>query len=809
MNLADDVRYAVRTLVKSPGFTLLTLTILSFGLGAAIYGYGVLNAIVLKPLPFEQPHELMHLERANLSRDQTSLELTYDDFLDWREQQSSFEDIGAFYSGTVNLRAAERPERFDGGFMSGGALDIIGVEPLMGRTIQDRDTVFGAPDVIVIGYTVWQRTFNADPDVIGETVRVNGRDAQIIGVMPEGFMFPIEEDVWVPLRYDPAGRQRGDGMTLEAFGRLKDGVSVPQARAELRSIAARLAAAYPDTNEGITPVIKPYSHEYVGEDTRKSIWTMMAAVTLVLLIACANVANLLLSRTSGRTQEVAIRAALGAGRARIVVQMLVESFLLALGGAIIGLVIAYWSMVASDRFFGEGGSGLPFWVRLELDYTSAVFAIAAAAGTALIAGMVPAIRASGVNINAVLRESAQSATSRKMKWLTQSLVVGEIALSYVLLVLAALTINSSLKMQQHDVGVPIDNTLTVRIGLPEPDYPEPEQQARFYTQLNERIRSLRGVEAAVVAHGLPGIWADWVQYQTEAQGVTENQPSEWTPYVRIATGYFEAFEAPLLQGRVFNDGDTADSLPVVIVNHHFARQAFGTEDPIGRRVRLGQPIDQDEEPKWRTIVGVSQDIRQTGVTDNEERAVFWVPHTQDPIRFMYAALRTTGDPMAMLPVLRDTVQQLDAELPLYWIQTLVEAYERQTAPNRIMGIAFGAFALVALLLAAGGLYGVISFNINQRTPELGIRRALGADDRSIIKIVSRQAAVQLGLGLALGLIGALGASQVMQSLIIVSALDPAIYIGVGLVLILSVVLACVHPSWRAIRIQPMAALRYE
>lgn len=811
MKIFDDIKYAMRMLIKSPGFSLLTLTILSLGLGAAIFGFGLLHAIVLKPLPFDEPHELIHLETAILERDINSREVTFDDFKDWRSTQTSFEDLGGFYSGTVNIRGTEKPERFDGGFMSWGSLPIIGVDPVMGRTFRESDSVFGAPYVIILGYQVWQRTFNGDEDILGQIIRVNGKDTEVIGVMPDGFHFPIEEDVWVPLRYDDSERTRGEGMTLEVFGRLKDNVSLGQATAEFQGITSQLATAYPDTNDGVTAVLKPYNDEYVDEGTQTAIWTMMAAVTFVLLIACANVANLLISRTSGRTQEVAIRSAMGAGRKRLVMQMLVESFLLALGGTLIGLVIAYWSMQGMVRFFGDSGVGLPFWVQLKLDGWSAVFAIAAATFTALIAGLAPAMRASGIGINLVLRENSRGSTSRQMKWLSQSLVVAEIALSFILLVLAGLTIRSSLVLQDFDVGARTDSMLTVRVGLPDAEYPEPASQAQFYEQLNERIREIRGVTAGAVTHGLPGTWnAGFNAYLPEGEEVSDDERLEYAPYIRITQGYFDAFEAPLLKGRDFDSRDTADSLPVVIVSQYFATETFGNEDPIGRQVRFGESGNADSPAVWRTIVGVSPDIKQTGIQDDEQRPHFYVPHAQDTIRFMSVAVRTSGDPKSMVPALRDVIQLLDPELPLYWVRTLEEDYKEQIAPSRILGICFGAFALIALLLAAGGLYGVISFNVNQRTPELGIRRALGANDKSIVGIVSKQAGIQLGLGLGLGILGGVFFSQIMESLLVgVSALDPWTYIGVALMLIAAVVIASLVPTRRAIRIDPMAALRYE
>lgn len=810
MKILDDIRYAARMLIKSPGFSLLTLTILSLGLGAAIFGFGMLHAIVLKPLPFEEPQELMHLETAILERDINSREVTYDDFKEWREMQTSFEDIGGFYTGTVNIMGTEKPERFDGGFMTHGSLPIIGVDPIMGRTFREADNVFGAPQVVILGYQVWQRSFNGDQDVVGRIIRVNGSDTEIIGVMPEGYLFPTQEDLWVPLRYDETERARGEGMTLEVFGRLKDGVTPGQARAEFQNITGQLAKAYPDTNEGVTAVVKPYSDEYVDDDTQKAIWTMMAAVTFVLLIACANVANLLLSRTSGRTQEVAIRAAMGAGRRRLVVQMLVEAFLLALGGALIGLVLAYWAMEGTVRFFGESGVGLPFWVVLKLDVWSAVFAIAAALLTAVVAGLVPALRASGLGINLVLRENSRGSTSRQMKWLSQLLVVVEIALSFVLLVLAGLTIRSSINLQDYDVGARTDSMLSVRVGLPEAEYKEPAEQARFYDELNERIREIRGVTAASVTHGLPGNWGDWAPYLAEGEEVAEDTRPEFAPYVRVANGYFDAFEAPLRQGRDFDSRDTAESLPVIIINQSYATETFGAESPLGRQIRIGEPDNADRPAVWRTIVGVSPDIRQVGLQNDENPPAFYVPQVQDPSRFMSVAVRTSGEPKAMTPALRDVIQLLDPELPLYWVRTLEEGYAEQIAPARILGICFGAFALIALLLAAGGLYGVISFNVNQRTPELGIRRALGADSRSIVSVVSRQAGIQLALGLVLGAGLSIGASKVMESLLTgVSAFDPWTFFGVMIMLTLAVLIASMVPTRRAIRIDPMAALRYE
>ncbi|NNK98551.1 MAG: FtsX-like permease family protein, partial [Xanthomonadales bacterium] len=440
---------------------------------------------------------------------------------------------------------------------------------------------------------------------------------------------------------------------------------------------------------------------------------------------------------------------------------------------------------------------------------SAVFAIAAAGVTTLLAGLIPALRASGLGINLVLRENSRGATSRQTKWLSQSLVVTEIALSFILLVLAGLTIQTSLIMQEYDVGVRVDNMLTVRLGLPEADYETPLKQSQFYTELNERIKTIPGVSSSTITQGLPGSWSNWAAYLPEGEEVTDDQRPEFAPYIGVANGYFEAFESPLLQGREFDERDTAESLPVVIVNQTYATKVFGADSPLGRQVRFGTPDSGERSPEWRTIVGVSRHIKQTGLQEERDLPTFYVPMAQEPARFMSVALRTTGEPKSVVPALRNVVEQIDPELPLYWIQTLMEGFQDQIAPNRILGICFGIFALIALVLAAGGLYGVISFNVIQRTPELGVRRALGADDKSIGLLVSKQAALQLGLGLGIGILGAVGASRVMESLILVSPLDPKTYVIVALLLIVSVIIATLIPSRRAMRIEPMAALRYD
>ncbi len=811
MRILDDLRLALRQLAKAPGFMALTLAILSLGLGAAIYGFGILYAAVLKPLPFPAAHELMHLEVSIPSQDVDSREVTWDDFKDWREQQTSFVDLAAFYNGTVNVTGSERPERYDGGFMSANAFDLLGVRPILGRNFVEGEGVFGAPDVVILGYDLWQRAYNGDPDIVGKVLRVNGRDSEVVGVMPEGFLFPFNDQLWVPLRFDESQMTgRGGGITLEVYGRLKPGVTRAQASAEFEGISARLAEAYPDTNSGIVPVVKPYAFEYIDKGTRAIIWTMMLAVVFVLLIACANVANLLMARTAGRTQEIAVRAAIGAGRRRLVVQMLSESIVLNLIGALVGLALAYWAMKSTDAFMAASNNPPPYWVQFVLDSRSAVFAVLAALAASLLAGIVPALRASGVNINGVLRENARGSTSRRLKWVSQALVVGEIALSFTLLIAAALTTRSVMNVSDVDVGADIDGVMTARIGLPQGTYDETTDQVAFFTQLRDRLAQANGIEDVVITTSLPGTWSDWRGYLADGQEEAPDTPPPPAPYVYMTPGFFDVFNIELLSGRDFDERDTADSEPVVIVNQEFASKAFPGEDAVGRRVRMGDSRIPDAQPVWRTIVGVTSNVRHRHVMDTTRDPVFYVPVQQEPARFMSIAMRGQSNPSGLVATLRDNVRVLDADMPMYWVQTLDETYRQQSAPTRLIGVVFAMLAIIALVLAAGGLYGVISFSVNQRTAELGIRRALGARDGNIFRLVSRQAFIQLGLGLGLGLFGGAGVAQGLKALLVdVSPNDPTSYLTVGALLIAAVAVASYLPTRRAVGIEPMAALRYE
>ncbi len=766
---------------------------------------------MLKPLPFPDPQQLMHLEVAIPSEDVDSHEVPWDDFKDWRAQQSSFDDLAAFYNGTVNVSGAERPARYDGGFVSASTFTQLGVKPILGRSFVDAENVYGAPDVVMLGYQIWQRTYNADPNIVGRILRVNGRDSEVIGVMPEGFRFPFNEDLWVPLRFDESKMEkRGGGITLEVFGRLLPGVSRGEAVAEFEAIAARLADAYPESNRGFVPVIKPYAQEYVDKETRAVVWTMMMAVIFVLLIACANVANLLLARTTGRTQEIAVRAAIGAGRRRLVMQMLSESVVLNLVGAFIGLGLAYWAMKGTHWFMQNSDNGPPYWVQFVLDSRSTMFALVTALVASLLAGIVPALRASGVNINGVLRENSRGSTSRRMKWLSQSLVVGEIALSFTLLIAAALTTRSAINLSEYDVGANVDGVMTARIGLPEATYGDPLQQAFFYNQLRDRLAQAPGITKASITSSLPGTWSGWRGYLGEGQEEVTDAPPVSAPYIPLTTGFFDTFDVPMSSGRDFDGRDTADSEPVVIVNEEFVKRVYPGEDAVGRRVRLGDPRNPDAPVTWRTIVGVSGTVHHADITRGDVEPTFYVPLAQEPLRFMSVAMRGPADSSALVATLRETLGSLDDDLPMYWVRTLHETYRSQAAPNKLISVVFGVLAGIALLLAAGGLYGVISFSVGQRTPELGIRRALGATDSNIFRLISRQAMIQLGIGLALGLAGGAAVAKALETVLVgVKPNDPMSFLVVAALLIGSVAIASYLPTRRAVRVHPMAALHYQ
>jgi putative ABC transport system permease protein len=805
-----DLRFGTRMLFKNPGLTAAAGLALALGIGLTAMMFSIVEGSVLKSLPFERAERLMHLETNNLSKGRQSLEVYAHDFWDWREQQTSFEGLAGFYTGTVNLSGTEKPERFNGAFISANAFEMLRARPLIGRTFREGEDLPGAEPVVILGHDVWKNRYGSDPGILGQSVRMNAKSATVVGVMPEGFKFPLNEDVWAPLPLDPAQIKRGEGMTLEVFGRLKDGVSLDQARLEFATLARRLEEAYPETNQGVGSVIKPYTEEFIGDEISAMLFTMLGAVGLVLLIACANVTNLLLARTAARGKEVAIRSALGASRMRVVRQLLAESLMVAAAGAVLGVGLAYLGIHLFNAAIDDVNK--PYWIHISLNGTVLLFAIGITAFAGLVSGILPAWQASRADVNSFLKDESRGSSSFRMGRLSKGLVVAELALSCGLLVGAGLMIKSVVNLRTVDYGIESKNVLTARMGLFETSYPAKADQAQFYERLHESLQALPGVQAAALTTSLPvtGSWGN--VYRLEGQTYEDDRLPELR-YAIVTPGFFDVFGVKLREGRDFGSQDREGSLPVAIVNESFARKAWPGESPLGKRVRLGRPLD-GEQP-WRTVVGVVPDMRMNGLgggpgSRQSGPEGLYVPVSQDGQRFMSMTVRTHGPPMAITQQVRDAVVALDKDTPLYWVWTMEEAIARSGWFYNVFGSLFVIFGAVALFLAAVGLYGVMAFSVRRRTQEIGVRMALGAQGRDVLGLILRQGTWQIGIGLALGLVLAWTLSRLLGFILFeVNPRDPTIFVGITLTLATVGLLACLIPARRAARVDPIRALHHE
>ena len=804
-SILKDLKYGARMLVKNPAIAAISILAFTLGIGLTTTMFSIVYGAVYRGLPFDEPQALMHLERSNLSEDIESMEVTIHDFLDWREQQTSFEGVAAFYMRSSYLAGSEgRPERYSGAFMSANIFSLLREQATLGRTFREGEDSPDAEPVIILSHAVWRDRYGSDPNVIGKIVRLNGEQMTVVGVMPEHFRFPLDDDLWSPLRMNHLEIERGEGQTLEVMGRLKDGVSIDQARAELAAIGKRLELEYPDSNEGVGTIVKPYADEFIGEQARGLLNFMLIAVFLVLLIACANVANLLLSRAAIRTKEVAIRSALGASRMRVVMQLLAEAFAIAAIGGAAGLALGWVGVEMFNRAIIDVDP--PFWIDIKIDPPAVVFVLALVIISSMVAGIIPALRASGANVNEVLKDESRGSSSLKIGKMSKAIVVLELALSFGLLVTAGLMIKSVAKVANVDYAFANENILTARLGLPEADYPDSLSQVQFYDELMTRLHGRFGPDNVTLTNSFPGLGSLDARFAVEGETYERDQDYPLTRQVMIAPSYFRTFEVSVLQGREFILQDNAESLPVAIVNRSFADTYFEGESPLGRRVRLG--TSESERP-WLTIVGVATDMHLDG-PENEEPAGLYMPYAQSPREFMGIAVRAEGDPVALTPELRGIVAGVDENMPIYFIDTLAAWMYQAAWAVRVFGTIFMIFGGVALFLAAVGLYGVMAFSVRQRTKEVGVRMALGADRADVMRLIVRQGVIQLAIGLVLGLGLAVLLSGGLEIVLFgVEPLDPTTFVAIAAVLAGAGALATYFPARRATRIDPVIALRYD
>ncbi len=800
--LLQDIRYGIRMLVRNPGFAMVAILTLGLGIGANTAVFSVINSVLLRPLPLPDSRRIAVVFRKNVHAER-SWAVSYPDLQDWQRQSQVFEAISAFAPSSVNLTGRDQPTRVRGGFVSANFFRVLGVQPDLGRGFQPGDDEAGAAHVIVINYSVWQGLLGGDPHILGKPLTLNGEVFTIVGVMPQGFRFPIDYvDTWIPVQYDPHFSRERSAETVGAIGRIKPGASREQAQTEMDTITRRLAQQFPDTDALRGVEIVPVQ-DVVTEDVRPAVLVLSAAVAFVLLIACANVASLFLARAAGRYREMALRATLGAGAGRLIRQMITETLLVWFAGAALGLAIGRLALDALARIRPSDS-----WAQFprELDVPVLAFTIAITIFTGLIFGLIPALRFSNPNLVGALKEGNRAAgrgvaASRTGRWL----VVSQVALALILLFGAGLTMKSLARLTGVNPGFNPNHLLSLEYRLPRTKYPEKAQQWNFHRQVVERAGALPGVVSAAEVLGLPisGNGGDTsVVFPDRAAPV----PSE-IPRAQINAcdpHYFRTMEIPLLRGRDFNNGDTPDSPTVAIVNQTMINKFWNGADPIGKSIRL-----PEEGNITATVVGFVGDVKQYNL-DDATIAQIYVPQAQSPNLFATLVVRTQGDPMLVSSALRSAVWAVDKDQPVWKIRTEQSLLDISVGSQRFLMMMMGVFSMLSLVLAAIGIYGVISYSTSQRIQEIGVRVALGAQKRDILRLIFGEGLWIAACGVGIGAVGAFGLTRFLSSQLYgVSASDPATFASVALLLVAVSLVACYVPARRAMRVDPMVALHYE
>jgi putative ABC transport system permease protein len=807
--MRHDLVYAVRALYQRPLFAGAAVLTLALGIGANSAIFSVVHAVLLRPLPYPAPDRLMTVWSANPRQGFDRDVSAYPNFDDWRRQSRSFESMSAYFGADFALTQAGDPVQITGAMVTPGFVDTLGVAPAQGRAFSPSEGAAGANRVAMLSHALWQTRFGSDPAVVGRSIVLNGVTYEIVGVMPASFAFPETVQVWVPLaprgRYADLMQARGS-MWLRVIARLKPGVARGAAQAELDAIASALERQYPDVNAGIGIRLVPMHEEIVG-DVRQPLLVLLAAVGFVLLIACANVANLLLTRAASRQKELAIRAALGAGRRRLIRQMLIESLVLAAVGGAAGLVLAAWGIEALSWL---APADLPRATGIRIDGPVILYAAVAALATGVIFGIAPALQsavaAAGESLKQGGRTGAAGSRSRRLR---SAVAIVEIAVALVLLIGAGLLVRSFIAMGQVELGFDPRHTIALRIDLPAARYPEGTEIDAFYTELASRLRRLPGVESvglgsSVLLSALPQSADLAVRGQPRRDPDARNPP---VPYDSVTPGFFQTLRIPLLRGRLFTDADGPTAQPVVVVNESLARRFFPGDNAIGGQITFGDAADP--RTRWSTIIGIVADTRRAGVNRAPWAEVYYA-QAQAPEPRMYVLVRTSGDPLAVARAAQAAVWTIDRNQPVSSIRTVDGLLAASQASRRFTTLLLGVFSIIALVLAAIGIYGVIAYSTAQRTQEIGIRKALGASDREVLTMVVKEGATIGGLGLAIGLAAALALTRSLSSLLFgVGAHDPMTFVAMPIGLLLVIVAAALIPAARAVRVDPGLALRAE
>ena len=813
MTLFQDLRYAIRLLLKDRWFTAVAAIVLALGIGANNAVFTIVNAVLLRSMPFPNSEQLVVM----LTRDTRGRQLgvSLADFDDWRSASRTLSGMSIVFSGSFNVADEGRiAEQYPGAYVSANYYKMIGITPILGRDFGPEDDVPGGPPVVMLSNAVWQQRYGGDRGVLGTTIRLNGITATVIGVMPHGLGFPQSEQIWLPMsQFPPALRQQPrQARNYFVIGRLAGGVTLEQARAELTAIGGALATKYPDTNKELAPYPDPLESLIIGRQLRLLFWTLLGAVGFVLLIACSNVANLLLARAARRTGEMSVRVAIGASRWQVIRQLLTESVLLAFVAGALGLLIS----VAGIRWFDSETQnvGRPFWMVFSMDWRTFAFLFGICIVTGVLFGLAPALHVSRTNVNETLKEGGRSGSTgiRARRW-ANGLIVAQLALTLVLLAGAGFMMRSFFEMYNREIGIDTSGVLTMQMILPVRKYPTPESRTAFMERAEERLSAAADIEAVSTATNLPGGGggARPLEFAGRSDGAENERPTVTS--LSVGPRYFDAIGARVLQGRAFTDSDGLPGRESVIVNKRLVDMYFKGQNPIDAQVRfastgLGQPVSA-----WMTVVGVAANVRQRiDNQSNEADPIAYIPHRQNPTLTNGMALiaRTRAGASRAGQTLREEMRAVDPDLALFNIRTLDEVMSQQRFLHRVFGTMFSLFAVIALILAAVGLYAVTAYAVTQHTREIGMRLVLGAAPAQVIWLFLRRGAVQLGIGLVIGVAGAFGVGRLLQAqLVQTSPRDPLTLVSIVALLTIVATVACIVPARRATRLDPLQALRHE
>jgi putative ABC transport system permease protein len=833
-NLRRDLTIGLRVLIKEKGFCALAVIVLALGIASVTTMFSVVNGVMLRGFSFPNGDRLVSLNFIDPSSTNffgVNGRITSKDYEELLPQQQSFDQLAAYLNGsTVNLTIDGRPQRYTGAYVTEDFLRILGVSPLMGRDFTAADNTPGAAKVTLIGYGIWQRDFGGAGDIVGKGIRLNGKPATVIGVMPQGFAFPTNEELWTPLFSEYPPRERNDpaANAPAVLGLLRKSVSLDQASAEATTIAARFAAAYPDTNKQFnTGQVQPLLETYTPRPLRGTLWTMLGFCVGVLLISCLNVMNMQFARATLRAKELAVRSSLGASRMRLVRQMLTESLLIAVIGAAVGIALAYASIDWLTATVRNLENPPPSWITFDVDSPVLAFTVVSTLAAAVFSGLLPAWMSSRTNASDVLREAGRGNTSRSVTLITRGLVVFQIVVTCVLLVGSLLQLRSITKQQTIDYGYDTDGVISARMGLMDGDYPTPDARKVFYERVLQEFEGDARFEAVALSNRFRMVFSGNGPVEIEGKTYRENRDRPNANFEQVSGGYFAVTGQRMLEGRTFTTADLDARQPVAIVNSAFAAKHFPGESALGRRFRTVAANGRQPGP-WRTIVGVVSMVRMLGPFNipNVDETGFYVPFFSNPFgpiqptpfvsqfTTIIAKPRPGQRADAMAVPLRQEIMKVDPNLPLYYVGTARHQLESFVAQNRIIATMFTIFGAVAIVLASVGMYGVMSFSVNQRRQEFGVRMALGAHYNRILRMVLKQGAMQLALGLLIGVglaltLATLAGSGIQTVLFGVSARDPLTYaVVIGVITVVSL-MATLVPARRATRVDPMIALRAE